>query len=186
MNVVSLSDGTVWLSAPDVGDIDAIAQHCQDPEVAEWTTLPSPYTRADAQAFLDRTEAGWRECSPTWGIRTSTSGELVGMAGLIDRGEWCAEIGYWLAPTMRGRGTMTAAVRLVCDYGFRADGMSLERIEWRAFVGNVGSAVVARRCAFRFEGTLRLGVQRGVRRDAWVAGRLRTDSAAQAEEWPIR
>jgi RimJ/RimL family protein N-acetyltransferase len=68
---------------------------------------------------------------------------------------------------------------------FRADGLALERIAWRAYVGNYASAAVARRAGFRYEGMCRLGsIQRGRRRDHWLAARLRTDPPGAAGDWP--
>ena len=50
-----------------------------------------------------------------------------------------AEIGFWLAPRYRCRGLATAAMNMVCEFGFRTDTLALHRIEWRAFVGNHAS-----------------------------------------------
>ena len=120
-----------------------------------------------------------------WAIRVGTHDHLIGMIDLhsIDAGG--AEIGYWLAPGARGRGHMSDAVRVVCDHGFSPTGANLQRIEWSAFVGNLASASVARRAGLRFEGVRRLGgIQRGMRRDAWIAGLLATDDRNPADRWP--
>ncbi len=86
---------------------------------------------------------------------------------------------------MRGRGLMAKALNLLCDFAFRPDTLALERVEWRAFVGNAASAAVARRVGFRFEGIVRAGgLQRGVRRDMWVAGLLAADTRTPAADWP--
>src|SRR5699024_11348875 len=66
------------------------------------------------------------------------------------------------------------AVTAACAYGF--DHMGLDRISWRAHVGNLGSAAIARRAGFRYEGRMRLGAtQRGARVDQWLAGRLASE-----------
>ena len=183
-----LSDGTVWLSAPTGRDIDAIARICRHSSIGEWTTIPVPYTGPDALHFVDViVPAGWASRSPTWAVRLAEDGEVVGMVALhLDRDdEATAEIGYWLAPSMRGSGLMTRAVVAACTFAFAPTGLRLERVDWRAFVGNYASAAVARRAGFRFEGMVRGGgVQRGVRRDEWIGGRLRTDPALSAPGWP--
>jgi len=187
MRHLALSDGTLWLSPPNERDIDEIARLCRHSSIGEWTTVPVPYHRADAVAFVeDIVPAGWAEGSPTWAIRLADDGLVVGMIGLSryrnDRG--AAEIGYWLAPVLRGGGLMTRAVNMACDYAFSPDGLRIDRVEWRAFVGNRASAAVVRRAGFHYEGLLRHGsVQRGVRRDAWVAARLRADSTPPPP-WP--
>jgi RimJ/RimL family protein N-acetyltransferase len=182
-----LSDATVWLSIPTVDDADAIARVCRHSSIGEWTTVPVPYHRLDAVSFVETTvPQGWREQAPTWAVRLAEDGDVVGMVSLHahrhDPG--AREIGYWLAPGVRGRGLMTRAVRMACEFGFAPDGLRLERIEWRAFAGNRASAAVVARAGFVFEGVQRgSGLQRGRRRDEWVAGRLATDPATPVD-WP--
>ncbi|MEU1986186.1 GNAT family N-acetyltransferase [Nocardia sp. NPDC019395] len=189
MEEQTLTDGTVWLSRPTEADIDAIVESCQDPAIAEWVTVPSPYGRADAEDFLGTAVAdGWAGRSPTWGIRTAERGRLIGTVGLgtRPRDETAAEIGFWLAPEYRKQGIISRAVGLTCGFGFDPAEMGLIRITWRAFVGNHASAAVARKHGFRYEGLARLGsVHRGIRRDHWVAGRLNTDPDGPADGWPV-
>ncbi|MGW2660917.1 GNAT family N-acetyltransferase [Nocardia tengchongensis] len=190
MDAEFLSDGTVWLSPPAVSDIDAITALCQEPSIGAWTTMPVPYHRADAEKFIyDIVGPGWASRSPTWALRGSAGGPVVGMIGLSPlyprRDDETAEIGFWLSRTARGAGLMTRAARLVAAAGLDPVGLGFERLEWRAFTGNHPSAAVARRAGFRYEGLIRGGgVQRGVRRDIWVAGRLRSDSPTPSPDWP--
>ncbi|MBF6446712.1 GNAT family N-acetyltransferase [Nocardia elegans] len=182
-----LTDGTVWLSRPAEADVDAIVACCRQPSIPEWTTVPVPYRRADAVGFLtDIVAPGWAARSPVWAVRTAAQGPVAGMVGLEAGPQpGAAEIGFWLSDAVRGRGLMTRSVRLVCDFAFAAEGLGLTRIEWRAFVGNLASAAVVRRTGFQYEGLLRgAAVQRGVRRDSWVAGRLVGDPPEPATDWP--
>ncbi|APE33101.1 GNAT family N-acetyltransferase [Nocardia mangyaensis] len=181
----TLTDGTVWLTRPTGADIDRIVECCQDPEVQRWVTIPVPYHRSDAESFLDKAVApGWAGDTPVWAVRTAEDGQVEGMIGLHDRGADMCEIGFWLTPEHRGRGLMSRAVALVCDFGFAPDGLALARIAWRAFVGNHPSAAVARRNGFQYEGLARsASVQRGVRVDEWRAARLPTDPPGPAD-WP--
>ncbi|AOW93375.1 GNAT family N-acetyltransferase [Rhodococcus sp. WMMA185] len=186
MFVVALNSEKVWLRPPVPTDIDEICAVCEHGSIAVWTTLPAPYTSLDAERFVRHTApSGWSDRSPTWTLRESEDGPVVGMIGLGARDATAGEIGYFLSPAARSRGLMTAAMRLVCDFAFRSDGMALERIDWRAFVGNRASAAVARRVGFRFEGVQRAGlVQRGVRRDTWMAGLLADDPRRPVDGWP--
>jgi RimJ/RimL family protein N-acetyltransferase len=189
---VALTGRRVALSAPVEADVDRVTELCQDPAIAEWTTVPRPYSRADAEAFIGVVVPdGWmsgRSC--TWAVRRADltgPDALVGMAGLHAIEDGQGEIGFWLAPEARGLGLMTEAVRLVLDFAFAAPpaGLGLQRVEWHAFAGNTASAAVARRAGFRFEGASRLGaVQRGRRRDDWQAGLLRDDPRTPADGWP--
>ncbi|MGW4356015.1 GNAT family N-acetyltransferase [Nocardia sp. NPDC004582] len=190
MDAEFLSDGMVWLSPPAVSDIDDITALCQEPSIGAWTTMPVPYHRADAEKFIyDIVGPGWAARSPTWAVRGAARGPLIGMIGLSPlyprRDDETAEIGFWLTPTARGAGVMTRAARLVAAAGLDPAGLAFERLEWRAFTGNHPSAAVARRTGFHYEGLIRGGgVQRGVRRDIWVAGRLRTDPETPSRQWP--
>ncbi len=171
-----MTDGVVLLRAPDAADVDRIAALCQDPAIQEWTTVPSPYTRTDAESFVQHLVAGgWvAGTSCNWALRDAATDELLGMVGLGIEPAGSAELGFWLAPDARGRGLMARAVDLVLDAAF--GGLGLDRVVWRAFVGNAPSRRVAERAGFRVEGEIRGGgIQRGVRRDEWLGTLLRTD-----------
>jgi len=171
-----LTDGVVRLRVPGPGDVDRVTALCQDPAIQEWTTVPSPYTRDDAESFLTGlVPDGWaRGTQANWAVCDAAGGALVGMVGLAREAAGSAELGYWLAPEARGRGVMGRAVDLVLDAAFGR--LDLVRVSWRAYVGNGPSRAVAERAGFRVEGELRLGgVQRGVRRDEWVGSLLATD-----------
>jgi Acetyltransferase (GNAT) domain len=49
---VTLTDGVVALRPRTEDDIPAITEACQDPEIARWTPVPSPYTEDDPREFL--------------------------------------------------------------------------------------------------------------------------------------
>ncbi len=84
-------------------------------------------------------------------------GEFAGLAGFkeIDPVNHKAEIGYWLAEKMQGKGIMTRTVRKMKDYGFR--NLNLNRIQIRVAVGNLKSAAIPKRLGFIYEGTERNG-----------------------------
>lgn len=198
MKPIVLSSARLELRAPGVADIDTITQCCQDADVQRWTTVPSPYSREDAEQFVRGVvEPGWRMgTGAIWGIRTDAREALVGMIGLHGIAHGGGELGFWLRPSARGKGIMGEAVQLVCDFGFApaandrdsgaaTAGLGLRRIQWHAIAGNAASATVARRARFQFEGVKRLGgVQRGTRVDAWSAGLLSTDDRTRAAGWP--
>lgn len=183
MQPVTLRTARLELSPPTADDAPAITEAAQDAEVPRWTTLPSPYTLDDAREFIANAAAWTAEGSQlNWAIRRD--GAWVGMIGLahLDRASG-AEIGYWMAAHARGRGLLTEAARAVVDHGL--DRLGLPRIEWRAVVGNVPSARVARRLGFRYEGTMRQGLAdpRG-RHDGWIAAILPGDDRTPVD-WPV-
>jgi len=182
---VRLADDVVRLVVPTTDDVDAIEALCQDPDVQRWTTVPSPYRRADAESFVGAwVGAGWaagREC--TWGIRTD--GVLVGMVGLRLQPERSAEVGYWLGAEARGRGLLHRSLHLVLGYAFDPAGLDLDRVEWHCVAGNWASWRAAWRVGFTFEGAVRgASLIRGERRDDWVATLLRDDPREPRAPWP--
>lgn len=186
MEPVTLRTERLVLSIPTEADIDAITAACQDPDVARWTTVPSPYTRDNAVDFIGVVTRWWADgVANAWAIRRD--GDLAGMIGLHsmvrDRHGGDADLGYWGVAAHRGQGVMVEAARAVIDHAF--EGIGLTRISWRAVVGNVPSARTARALGFRYEGTLRQGLNgpRG-RDDGWIAGLLASDDRTPVA-WPV-
>lgn len=186
MQPIELSTERLTLRAPGAADVDAITAACQDPEIPRWTTVPSPYTRQDAEGFVELVAQWWDDGSQAvWGIRHDD--RLIGTIGLHHivphpvGGH--AELGYWMSADVRGRGFLVEAGRAVLDWGFQE--LGLVRIRWQAVVGNIPSARTARALGFRYEGMMRQGLtsQRG-RDDGWVAGLLAEDDRTPVE-WPV-
>lgn len=184
MEPVTLRTARLELSAPAAADVDAIYAACQDPLIQRYTTVPAPYARSDAEGFVELAASWWASGSEaTWAIRRD--GSLAGMIGIHRLGKGDGEIGYWMAPAARGAGLLTEAARAVIDWAFAADSLALARLEWRAVVGNVGSARSARALGFRYEGLLRRALASARdREDAWVAGLLPDDDRAP-QPWPV-
>lgn len=106
MEPVTLRTDRLVLSIPTAADVDAITDACQDPEVPRWTTVPSPYTRENAEEFVEQVVRWWADGEETvWAIRRD--GALAGMIGLhritahTHGGD--AEIGYWGTAAFRGQ-----------------------------------------------------------------------------------
>jgi RimJ/RimL family protein N-acetyltransferase len=161
-------------------DVPAVVRACQDPETQRWTTLPVPYTERDAVWFVEEhSPAVWASADGgVWGVCTpeddSFAGSMDVRRDLVDPA--MADVGFATAPWGRGRGLTTRALRLACGWAFETLGFA--RIEWRAYVGNDGSRRVAEKAGFRYEGVQRSRlVQRGERRDCWVAAMLPDDLA---------
>ncbi|MHB1615397.1 MAG: GNAT family N-acetyltransferase [Actinomycetes bacterium] len=190
MDPVELSDGRLLLRVPDVSDVPAILDACQDPEIERWTTVPSPYRRSDAESFVlrvvpeawaqgrsaifavfDQPDDARVQSPPSTGSPASAPPGLLGMVGLHDLAAAMGELGYWVAPWARRRGVAVGAARMACQFGFEM--LGLQRIEWWAEVGNTASLRVATKLGFSLEGTCRARlVHQGRRVDGWVAGLL--------------
>jgi RimJ/RimL family protein N-acetyltransferase len=156
-------------------DVPGATAACQDPESVRWTTVPVPYTEQTARQYLfEHSPLQWAAGhGAVYTIADERGGYLGEIELTIDRSDaGCAEVGFLVAPWARGRGYATAALRTVCSWGF--DVLRLQRIVWRAHLGNDASRRVAERAGFTIEGVQRAGcVQRGERRDAWVGALVR-------------
>ena len=69
---MTLEDEVVLLRPYERGDVPAIVAACQDPEIPRWTSVPSPYTEADALAWLESDE------EESFAVVDRSTGELLG------------------------------------------------------------------------------------------------------------
>ncbi len=181
--VPTLSDGTVTLRPLTAADMGALVEQSRDPETLRWTTVPPDYTREDAAVFLRRVDeevaAGRRT---TWAV--VSDGGFAGLVALRAEGDEVAEISFAGHPAYRGRGLMTAAVRLACAEAF---GRGVEAVVWHALVGNFASRRVAWKAGFHItdDPVWRAGpVARGARPERVWAGRLlRCEPAEPSTRW---
>ncbi|MCF2706194.1 GNAT family N-acetyltransferase [Arcanobacterium haemolyticum] len=182
---VELTTERLVLSVPTFSDVDAITQMCQDPANQKWTTIPSPYVRADAESYVAGfVDPGWEDDSLfSWVLRTKENDEVVGQISLraADRA-----IGYMLSPLARGFGYMGEAVQAVLDFAF--DELTWDRVRWACEIHddvNWASARVAWQAGFTFEGRLRGALQnKGTFYDAFVGSISRGDPRTPQHAWP--
>lgn len=155
MELPTLRDGDLALRAKRPEDVAAITAACQDPEIPRWTLVPSPYTRADAEAFL-RTSAEEQAAgrSANFLAVDARDGTLLGSFSVmgLDREPGYGELGYWVAAEARGRGVATRAVRLLTEWAVRE--LGLERVELLVHQDNAPSRRVAEKAGYRDTGEL--------------------------------
>ncbi len=180
--VPTLTDGTVTLRAHHDDDIEGALEQCQDPQTQRWTTVPVPYTRADAERFVrERMPAVWADGS-SWAFAVELAGRYAGTVELRDEGGGRAEIAFASHPSARGTDTMARACHRVLDWGFAE--RDVRTVVWHAHVGNWASRRLAWRLGFTFGGVLRGYVRhRGDLVDAWSATLLSTDDRKPRGAW---
>jgi len=155
IEVPDLDDGVVRLRAPQRDDAGPIEAACQDPAIIRFTRVPFPYTHVHAQAFVRNAAHELRSGTGVHLVIADTlTDSLLGVVGLtLDRFRRSAEVGYWVAPECRARGTAARAVRLVVAWA-QAD-LGCLRVQLMADHRNRASQRVAARCGFTAEGVLR-------------------------------
>ncbi|WP_069169704.1 GNAT family N-acetyltransferase [Streptomyces griseus] len=175
MEPVTLTTQRLLLRPHDPSDEDAVFAACQDPDIQRWTDLPQPYERKHAASYLrDVVPRGWHdETMYHFAALHRESGVLVASVN-VHRHSDTWGIGYWTVAEHRGRGYATESVRALADWSFTARGV--QRLEWRAEAGNMGSWAVAEKVGFLREGTLRAAqTNRNGLRDTWVGALLPAD-----------
>jgi RimJ/RimL family protein N-acetyltransferase len=157
-----LEDDLVQLRPIDSGDRDAVFHVLStDQEISRWTRIPWPYERSHLDQFFGLVTAWHRaRTDAVFAVRAADDGQLLGCLGAHRiGGRWRArsgflpdEPGYWLADAARGRGLMTASLRLACRWMLVDLGRPQVNIQTK--VGNVASRAVIERVGFRFTETV--------------------------------
>ena len=104
-----LQDERFVLRAPAIADVDEVHDACQDAAIQRFTFVPVPYERHHAQDwFADMPRARDAGEALSLAIEDRADGAFCGMASLL-RPDWAnavVEVGYWVAPSARGRATI--------------------------------------------------------------------------------
>jgi RimJ/RimL family protein N-acetyltransferase len=161
-----LADDAIRLRAPQLSDVPAIAAACQDPLIQHFTFVPPAYTEAHARDWVGSGPRERERGEALSLVITPADGHdgLLGTVALL-RPDWphrAAEVGYWVAPSARGRGAATRAVRLLAPWAIRS--LGLRRITAEIDVENEASQRVAERAGFTREGVLRSAIEAKGRR----------------------
>jgi RimJ/RimL family protein N-acetyltransferase len=173
------TDGTIRLERWASRHSDGVAAAGRDPDVQQFTYVPSPWQEGFERAWLERYDDGWEEGTRAgFAIVDAASSEFLGLALLvrIDRAARECEAGYLVAPQARGRGVAVRALRLLTEWALTE--LQLLRVELRISTDNGASTRVAERAGFVREGVLRsVHFKNGVRADVAVYSRLAGDPA---------
>lgn len=138
-------------------DEAAVIEHLADREISDRTTdVAFPYGPEEFYRTMKTVaERAWGHggCPLHFAIR-DTNDLLIGCVAFSDLIDGhSASLAYWLGKPFWGRGIMTAAVGVACQ--FAIDRWNLVRISAPVFDGNVASARVLEKCGFEFEGLMR-------------------------------
>ncbi|MEF3691894.1 MAG: GNAT family N-acetyltransferase [Candidatus Moraniibacteriota bacterium] len=157
------------------GDEVSIVKNINNKKISKNTaTIPYPYTMEDAKGWIREKINQYKNKNSSdivWGIEID--GEICGAIGLheIVPGHK-GELGYWIGEKFWGRGIMTEATKLVCNYGFKK--LKLKRIWAKVYVFNTGSKRVLEKSGFALEGICRKEAKKGNKYiDAYLLAKIK-------------
>ncbi|MDX3381631.1 GNAT family N-acetyltransferase [Streptomyces niveiscabiei] len=174
---ISISTERLVLRPLDEDDVPALTAMAGDEQVTAWTSVPHPFTEADALHWI--TEYAPAERAAGHGLDLAVTEfltqRLVGVLQLT-RTDWhvrSTEMSYIIAPWARGEGYASEAALAAAQWLFTAQG--LERIELRTAADNTASQQVAQKIGCISEGVLRNASIVRVRAEAGTWTEARTD-----------
>ena len=166
----TLVSGDITIRPPTSSDTHSVFESCQDADIQEYTTVPTPYKYEDAEYFVNSIVADGFKSNSLLALCIDYKGTFAGIVSLqgFDGRDHLAKVGYWVSKGMRGKGVALQATLMICDYGFKT--MGLRRIEGLVLPGNLGSGRVLTKCGFEREALLKSRVTRqsGEQSDAYL------------------
>ncbi|RKN12697.1 GNAT family N-acetyltransferase [Streptomyces radicis] len=154
---ISISTDRLVLRPFEEADIPELTAMMNDELTAAWTSVPIPYTHADARRWI----AGHAPAERVQGrgivfaVDELLTHRLVGSVHLMNT-NWHAlstEVGYVVAPWARGEGYAAESVLATAHWLFHDQ--KFERLELRTAAGNTASQQVAQKIGCVSEGVLR-------------------------------
>jgi RimJ/RimL family protein N-acetyltransferase len=170
----SITDGVVVLRELREDDRAVVVSTMRDPIVARWLNMPSAPSDQDFDSLM-RVARNGRVSGDRFDFAVTEAGKDVSLGAVIAsrRHRDNYEVAYLAGEEGRGRGVMTRAVRLLCDW-LLEEGVG--RIELRTHPGNEASQKLAERAGFTREGMERKSIWlHDERHDAIVWSLLPTD-----------
>lgn len=159
---VSISTERLVLRPFEEADIPAHTEMMNDEQVTAWTSVPHPYTAADAEEWVCRIAPAERTQGRgiVLAVTEFLTQRLVGTVHLQNT-NWrtlSTEVAYVTASWARGEGYATESVLALARWLFRVQ--KFERMEVRTAADNTASQQVAQKIGCISEGVLR---------NAWIA-----------------
>jgi RimJ/RimL family protein N-acetyltransferase len=143
---VASEDGLVLREWTDA-DVPRMVALFDEPAVAEWTPLESPFDTDAATRYLERAREA-RGSGRALQLAITTDGVLpLGEVLLFPGPDGTGELGYAVGAAHRGAGLAARAVTQLREYAEETHG--LRRFVLRIAPGNTASARVASACGFR-------------------------------------
>jgi len=174
---ISISTERLVLRAYEDTDIPSLTDMMNDDLITAWTSVPQPYTEADARAFVTGFAPAERGQGRgiVFAVTEFLTQRLVGTIHVQDT-DWrirASTVHYTTAAWARGEGYASEATLAVAHWLF--DDRKFERLELRIAADNTASQQVAQKIGCISEGVLRnAGIVRSQTEDGRWAD-IRTD-----------
>lgn len=141
----------LFLRPPHEQDIDDMAKLANNINVARMLgTMPHPYTRKDAEEFIERIKrSAGRAC--VYSITEAETGKLIGVGGLHEDLDRYDEpyMGYWIGEPFWGKGYASEAARAMVDLYFKVTNRPVLLVSAR--VDNEASKAIIKKCGGNFK-----------------------------------
>ncbi|MGW2231728.1 GNAT family N-acetyltransferase [Streptomyces formicae] len=159
---ISISTERLVLRPLEEADVSAYTEMMNDELVTAWTSVPEPYTEADARTWITRLAPAERAEGRgiVLAVTEFLTQRLVGIIQLRAT-DWrvrSSELSYVVAPWARGEGYASEAALATAQWLFHDQ--KFERIELRTAADNTAAQQVAQKIGCISEGVLR---------GAWIA-----------------
>jgi RimJ/RimL family protein N-acetyltransferase len=130
-------------------DLDDLVEMLDEPDIARWTPMTSPFDMAAGIAYLTRAQQGRLSGRRIQLAITEDGGRPLGEVLLfgVDAGLREAELGYLVGAGHRRRGLASGSLSLLSAYA--KSSLKLSRLLLRIDPANSASTAVARRCGYR-------------------------------------
>ena len=144
-------------------------------------TVPYPYTRKDAEEYIQKRAQIWKEKPITdyvFVIELKSEKKVIGSIGLhkINFFHGVGSTGSWINKKYWRNGYITEAKIAINDFAFNK--LKLRRIESGVFVNNKASNAVQLKVGYKFEGIKRRSIKcmtTGKIHDEYMYGLLKED-----------
>ena len=149
---ISLAGEGIQLREWTSDDLDDLVELLDEPDIARWTPMPSPFDTEAGIAYLKRAHQGRISGQRIQLAITADGGKPLGEVLLfgVDLGLKEAELGYLVGAPFRRRGLAAGALTLLSGYAHGT--LNLRRLLLRIDPANTASTAVARRCGYRLTG----------------------------------
>ncbi|WAZ20496.1 GNAT family N-acetyltransferase [Streptomyces cinnabarinus] len=174
---ISISTERLVLRPLDEDDVPALTEMMNDEQVAAWTHVPQPFTKAGAHSWITQYAPGERAAGRGLDLAVTEflTQRLVGIVQL-SKTNWhirSTELSYIVAPWARGEGYASEAALATAQWLF--SDRKFERIELRTAADNTASQQVAQKIGCISEGVLRNACIAHVRTEDGTWTDVRTD-----------